>query len=168
MKSSLLILSLLVSLIGSVAAKIHLTDTANRWRMYEEYGMIGEGGYFNETIYFGHDTVIRGKTYKISLSTVSNSAYSHGYFRDDTVADEVWGIADNLATMFIPDTVEHLIYKGSWQIGDSAMMYEGMLNIIGIDSTKIDGEQYKVFYARFQGKQSNVPVTIVEGIGFFK
>lgn len=162
MKTSLLSLLLLVSLIATATAKIHLTDTANRWVM--EYSTIDLDHYL-ETIQLGNDTIIRGKTYKASFNNYLSRFYRHGYFREDTVADEVWGMLAN-TSYYAPDTVEHLIYKGSWQVGDSSSMQAGMLHITGIDSTEINGEQYKVFYGSQRIWASTI--VIIEGIGCLK
>jgi hypothetical protein len=123
------------------------------------------------------DTTINGRHYKI-LAGTSSQTYIQGstqpyypgvrpaqasFYREDTLLNKVWGILK-----VDSNSAERLIFDGNWRVGDTVHCEDGYNNgrseVIGIDSTFLLGNWYRVFYMQVTPNSTN-NYNIIEGIG---
>ena len=153
------------------AQRIQLTDTLNEWTIYHTgYAM---PDYFTDryTLKLGADTFLFGHTYKRTYYTLQHTGTVGGGggvglgrgYREDTVLHKAWCLLED-------DSLEHLIYDGNWQVGDSIKwrMRNGGINsfytISGIDSSLVSGQWHRVFHVQNYNSAAGF-FDIIDGIG---
>ncbi len=161
MKKIILISLLVIFGISSFGQKIRFTDSTNRWR--ERDFQRGGGGAsttdVTNPVFYSSDTIINSKRY---MNLVDGAPVN--FIREDSLAKKVYIRA-------LYDTVDYLLYDYNLTIGDTLtnnVLGYGTLSswVIGIDSTRINGIWYKIWY--FKGgnfSTGDYYYHVIEGIG---
>ncbi len=162
-KILLFTISFFAFLLNAFSQKIHFSDSSNHWHTVFTDNL---GHSYHFDYYYGNDTVINGKVYRL-LNNTNFDIPGVFAIREDTVNNIVYQFEVSV------DTVERVLYNYNLHLGDTISLPSRVLSpttytdsVAKIDSTLINGVYHKIFYLMdYRNINAVHSYVYMEGIG---